>query len=79
MSEFDSKARDWDKNQLNVNRSEAIATALLTRLPITDKMTALEYGAGTGLLSFILKDRFAEITLMDNSQEMVKVAQSKID
>lgn len=78
MSEFDSKARDWDKNQLNVNRSEAIATALLTRLPITDKMTALEYGAGTGLLSFILKDRLAEITLMDNSQEMIKVTQSKI-
>lgn len=78
MSEFDSKAQDWDKNQMHVKRSEAIATALLDRLPITDKMTALEYGAGTGLLSFLLKDRLAEITLMDNSQEMIKVTQSKI-
>jgi 2-polyprenyl-3-methyl-5-hydroxy-6-metoxy-1,4-benzoquinol methylase len=78
MSEFDNRAGDWDKNQIHVKRSEAIAAALLNRLPITDKMTALEYGAGTGLLSFILKDRLAEITLMDNSQEMIKVSQSKI-
>jgi len=78
MSEFDSRARDWDKNQIHVKRSEAIATELLNRLPITDKMTALEYGAGTGLLSFILKDKLAEITLMDNSQEMIRVAASKI-
>ena len=78
MSEFDSRAQDWDKNQMHVKRSEAIATALLDRLLITDKMTALEYGAGTGLLSFLLKDRLAEITFMDNSQEMIKVIQSKI-
>lgn len=78
MSEFDSRARDWDKNKIHVERSEAIATELLKRLPITDKMKALEYGAGTGLLSFILKDRLAEITLMDNSQEMIRVTATKI-
>jgi 2-polyprenyl-3-methyl-5-hydroxy-6-metoxy-1,4-benzoquinol methylase len=40
-------------------------------------MKALEYGAGTGILSFLLKDRFAEITLMDNSVEMIKVCVEK--
>jgi tRNA (cmo5U34)-methyltransferase len=79
MSEFDSRAQDWDKNQIFIKRSEAIATELLNRIStINNKMTALEYGAGTGLLSFILKDRFAEILMMDNSSEMVKVAESKI-
>jgi tRNA (cmo5U34)-methyltransferase len=78
MSEFDDKAQDWDKNQMHLRRSEAIATELLARLPITNKMTALEYGAGTGLLSFLLKDRLAEITLMDNSREMIRVIESKI-
>jgi len=78
MSEFDSRAGDWDKNQIHVKRSEAIATELVKRVPITNNMIGLEYGAGTGLLSFILKDRLAEILLMDNSQEMINVTESKI-
>ena len=78
MSEFDSRAQDWDKNQMHIDRAEAIASAMLDMVPITHKMTALEYGAGTGLLSFCLKDRFADITLMDSSQEMVRVTQGKI-
>lgn len=78
MSEFDNRAEDWDKNLIHVKRSEAIATELLSRIPITNKMKGLEYGAGTGLLSFILKDRLAEILLMDNSQEMIKVTEAKI-
>ena len=41
-------------------------------------MTALEFGAGTGVTSFILKDFLKEITLMDNSSEMVKVMNNKI-
>ena len=41
-------------------------------------MTALEFGAGTGVTSFILKDSLKEITLMDNSSEMVKVMNNKI-
>ena len=41
-------------------------------------MTAMEFGAGTGLLSFILKDHLKEITLIDNSEGMVKVLNEKV-
>ena len=34
-------------------------------------------GAGAGILSFVLKGRFSGITLMDNSQEMIKVCIEK--
>jgi tRNA (cmo5U34)-methyltransferase len=78
MSEFDAKARDWDKNQRYIDRSEAIAKAILDRIPLHSGMTALEYGSGTALLSFALKDKFAEITLMDNSREMTAVTEEKI-
>ena len=78
MSEFDNRAGDWDKNQMHIRRSEAIATELINRVPLTKNMTALEFGAGTGLLSFILKDHFTEIMMIDNSQEMVRVTESKI-
>ena len=78
MSEFDNRADDWDKNLMNLRRSEAIATALMSSVTISSKMTALEFGAGTGLLSFILKDKFSEIVLMDNSKEMIRVTENKI-
>jgi ubiquinone/menaquinone biosynthesis C-methylase UbiE len=78
MSEFDAKARDWDKNQRYIDRSEAVAKAMLQLIPIQDGMKALEYGSGTALLSFALKDKFSEITLMDNSREMTLVTEEKI-
>jgi len=78
MSEFDAKARDWDKNQRYIDRSEAVAKAMLQTIPFTKSMKALEYGSGTALLSFALKDQFEEIVLMDNSQEMTAVTAEKI-
>ena len=41
-------------------------------------MKALKFGSGTGLLSFILKDKLGEITLMDNSGEMTRVINEKV-
>ena len=79
MSEFNSRARDWDKNRMHHDRAAAIANVMLSTIPITANMTALEFGAGTGLLSFCMKDHFADITLMDSSSEMVRVTQEKIE
>ncbi len=79
MSEFDSRARQWDKDKMHMDRSLAIAVELEKMIPLQHSMKALEYGAGTGILSFLLKDRFSEITLMDNSQEMINVCLEKTD
>lgn len=78
MSEFDAKARDWDKNIRYIERSEAVASAMLQMIPLQNGMKALEYGSGTALLSFVLKDQFEEIVLMDNSREMTAVTEEKI-
>ena len=79
MSEFDDRAREWDKDKMHLERSVAIASELEKMITLHYSMKALEYGAGTGLLSFLLKDRFSEITLMDNSQEMIKVCKEKTE
>jgi tRNA (cmo5U34)-methyltransferase len=79
MSEFDSRAREWDKDKMHTERSVAIAAALSEMIPLNGSMKALEFGAGTGILSFLLKDRFSEITLMDNSSEMIKVCEEKVE
>jgi tRNA (cmo5U34)-methyltransferase len=79
MSEFDAHAREWDNNQTHIDRSVAIASEMGKKLPAGLPLKALEYGAGTGLLSFQLKDKFSEIVLMDNSQEMIKVCKEKVE
>ena len=79
MSHFDAVAREWDKDKMHTERSVAIAAELEKMIALHSGMKALEYGAGTGILSFLLKDRFAEITLMDNSSEMIKVCVEKTE
>lgn len=79
MSEFDNKAAEWDKNPMHWDRSEAIANEIKALIPLNNGMSALEYGAGTGITSFLLRDQLKEITLMDNSTEMVKVMDGKIN
>ncbi len=77
-NEFDLKAREWDKNQMHIERAAAIARSIEKIIPLKKSMKALEFGAGTGLLSFLLSNRLGEITLMDNSTEMINVVKGKI-
>lgn len=78
MSEFDEKAATWDDDPSRVKRVEFIASRLASALDLARIKTALEYGSGTGLMSFALKDDIREITLMDDSAKMTKVARQKI-
>jgi ubiquinone/menaquinone biosynthesis C-methylase UbiE len=78
MNDFDTKAAEWDNNPMHWDRSEAIANEIIKLIPLKKEMMALEYGAGTGITSFLLKDYLKEITLMDNSSEMVRVINDKI-
>ncbi len=78
MNEFDIKADEWDQNPMHWRRSEAIAREIIEIIPLKKSMAALEFGAGTGITSFLLKDHLKEITLMDNSKEMIRVTNEKI-
>ena len=79
MSEFDQKAQEWDKNKMHLERTMAVAGQLKKLIPDKPGVKALEFGAGTGLLSFYLKEMFSEITLMDSSREMLNMAEQKMD
>ncbi len=76
---FDRKAREWDANPVFRERAERIAAAIRTHIPLDRGMRALDYGCGTGLLSFPLQDMLGEITLMDTSPGMLAVLQEKIE
>ena len=78
MNEFDIKAAYWDQNPMHRDRSVAIVKELLRQVPVRKEMTAMEFGAGTGIASFLLKDHLKEITMLDSSPEMVKVMYEKV-
>lgn len=78
MNEFDIKAEAWDNNPMHVERAQSVSGAIRELIPLTRQMRALEFGSGTGITSFFLKDDLGEITLMDSSREMLRVADEKI-
>ena len=79
MADFDEKAATWDDDPVRVDRAEAIANFMANRIDLSLMKQAMEYGSGTGLLSFALKDRLANIVLMDESQNMIDIAKEKCE
>jgi len=75
---FDSKARQWDDNPLFRERGLKIAEAIRQTVPLHRGMSALDYGCGTGLLSFPLKDELGAILMADSSAGMLEVVKEKI-
>jgi ubiquinone/menaquinone biosynthesis C-methylase UbiE len=78
MTNFDERARDWDSDPKKVERARVVADAIRNTVPLSTRMKALEYGCGTGLLSFALQPDLGEITLADTSQGMLDVLREKI-
>ena len=78
MTNFDERAKDWDSDPKKVERARAVAQAIRKAIPLSNEMKALEYGCGTGLLSFALQSDLGQITLADTSQGMLDVLSGKI-
>lgn len=75
---FDIDSLTWDSERRK-NRAKLIAEEISKSIQIKKQYTALEFGCGTGLLSFCLKDKFEMITLVDTSKGMIDVLKSKIE
>ncbi|MCZ6709374.1 MAG: class I SAM-dependent methyltransferase [Gammaproteobacteria bacterium] len=76
-SDFDTRARTWDTDDKRY-RASRVADRLRAAVDLGRVGRALEYGCGTGLLSFEMKNELAEVVLADTSQGMLEVAQQKI-
>ncbi len=76
---FDQQAQGWDKDPKKLERSEIVAREINNYIHPNRKHEAFEFGCGTGLLSYYLKDHFKTITLADTSSGMISVLQEKIE
>lgn len=79
MSYFDEAALKWDDNPDHVKRAGVISEKIIATVPLSTEWSALEYGCGTGLVSFFLHSRLRSVTLVDDSAEMLKVVRQKIE
>ena len=75
---FDDYAQTWDTEK-RIDRAKVIAKEISDSLGIDRAYSAMEFGCGTGLVSFNLCDRFENITLIDSSKGMIDILNSKIE
>ena len=78
MTYFDERAKEWDSDPKRTARARAVADAIRKTIRLSTSLNALEYGCGTGLLSFALQSELGCITLADTSQGMLDVLSEKI-
>ena len=76
VNEFDAKAHAWDTPE-RIKRAATFAREISRAISLDPSWSVLELGAGTGLLSFNLVDRFAAVTMIDTSAGMVDVLRTK--
>lgn len=79
MNRFDTLAESWDDDPQKRYRADAVADNIRKYIPLTGQMKAMEFGSGTGLLSFALKNDLGQITLVDTSRGMLDVVEKKIE
>ena len=78
MSSFDARAQEWDKNQRRRQTAQKVASAIKECLP-GGYYDILDFGCGTGLVSFELVDLAKSITGLDTSAKMVEEFNKKSD
>lgn len=74
---FDDYARNWDTDK-RINRARIIANEIEKVIQGSKEVSAMEFGCGTGLISFNLYDKLKKITLIDSSKGMIDILNSKI-
>ena len=76
-SSFDARAKTWDENPGRRQMAADLFAALEPRVPLRPDMAALDYGAGTGLLTFALAARVGRVVAVDSSAGMLEVLAQK--
>lgn len=77
--DFNKDAASWDLKTGRVKLAHDVADAIMNEVNLTHDMDVLDFGCGTGLLTFQLQPLVRSITGADSSQGMIDVLISKID
>jgi len=76
---FAHKSKNWDKKSRRVQNAQSIAKIISDEVNLNKDMTLMDFGAGTGLLSYFLSEYVGKIVAVDNSPSMLETLKEKID
>ena len=68
---FQNKSKSWDMSSMRVQNARSIAELIVKNIKLNKKMKVMDFGAGTGLLSFFISQKVAKIVAIDNSPSML--------
>lgn len=76
---FAHKSKSWDMNSKRVQNAKSIAELIVKNIKLNKDMEIMDFGAGTGLLSYFIAPYVEKIVAVDNSPSMLLEFQSKCD
>ncbi len=68
---FHDKAADWDTRPIPVQISTGVVDAIRTHVPLSEDLTVMDFGAGTGLLCTKIAPRVGHLLAVDISRSML--------
>jgi len=74
---FSHKSKHWNSNSKRVQSAKAIADTIVKNVSLNKEMHIMDFGAGTGLLSYYLSHTIGKVTAVDNSPSMLEVFKEK--
>jgi ubiquinone/menaquinone biosynthesis C-methylase UbiE len=75
---FDQDAANWDHVPGRAKVARDIAQSMIREIALAPDMDVLDFGCGTGLLTFALRPFVRSITGVDSSQGMLDVFKTKV-
>ena len=76
--DFDKAAGTWDELPRRVQLASDVARAISEEIELTSEMDVLDFGCGTGLLTFLLQPYVHSIKGADSSRGMLDIFTTKI-
>jgi ubiquinone/menaquinone biosynthesis C-methylase UbiE len=76
--DFDRVAPEWERNAARLKMTSALADAVIARLSWGPQLVAMDYGAGTGLVTLRIQPLVGRVLAVDTSPGMLSVLQEKI-
>ena len=77
IDQFAHKSKSWDMNSKRVKNAKEIAKGITDNIEFSSDMKLMDFGAGTGLLSFFIAPLVEHITAVDNSPSMLEEFKKK--
>ncbi|MCA1795963.1 MAG: class I SAM-dependent methyltransferase [Desulfuromonadaceae bacterium] len=77
VKDFNTVAASWDEKPQRVKLAAGVANAIREHVEIPAQCRAMEFGCGTGMVTFNLIDLLDEVVAVDRAQEMLDVVEKK--